>query len=220
MALDRARILAAALALLSQDGLEGLTMRRLAASLGVKAASLYWHYAGKQALVEDMAASILSGVQAAAPASSHRDAVLAITIDLRRALLAHRDGALLLVGGIHAHPQGLRIAEAIIGSLMQAGFGSEPAGRACLALLSYVQGYVLAEQATGAGTRPLAKVLHDLSLTTAARYPMATAALADFVESPPDERFAFGVDLILGGLDPDRHDNAVDRMVATFRSLR
>ena len=49
MALDRARILAAALALLTQDGLEGLTMRRLAASLGVKAASLYWHYAGKQA---------------------------------------------------------------------------------------------------------------------------------------------------------------------------
>lgn len=195
-------------------------MRRLADQLGVKAASLYWHYRNKQALVDDMASSILAGVNTAPAAQSYRVVVQAVATNLRRALLAHRDSALLLQGGLHTQPEGLRIAEAIIDCLVQAGFGAEPSGRASLALLSYVQGYVLGEQATGGGSRQLADVLNDLSLTTAARYPQATAALADFVESAPDERFGFGVDLILEGLDPNRHDNSIDRMVAAFRSIR
>ncbi|MGP1667261.1 MAG: TetR family transcriptional regulator, partial [Rhodanobacter sp.] len=57
--------------LLDQAGLDNLTMRRLADALQVKAASLYWHFANKQALMDAMADALMAQVARAAPSAGH-----------------------------------------------------------------------------------------------------------------------------------------------------
>ena len=53
--LDREHVVRVALRLLDEAGLDGLTLRRLAAELDVKAPALYWHFANKQDLLDHMA---------------------------------------------------------------------------------------------------------------------------------------------------------------------
>src|SRR5580704_9676283 len=61
MQLSREQVLAAALGLLDEAGLEQLTMRRLAAALGVQNGATYWHFGSKQDLLEAMADTLLAG---------------------------------------------------------------------------------------------------------------------------------------------------------------
>jgi len=67
--MDRETIVAAALALLDEVGLDGLTTRRLAAELDVKSPALYWHFRNKQELVDEMARAIQTSGHLRAPAS-------------------------------------------------------------------------------------------------------------------------------------------------------
>mgnify|MGYP002143534774 CR=1 FL=1 len=64
--LSRDRIRDAALALIDSDGLAGLSMRKLAAELGVQAASLYKHYATKDGVLDDIVHTVISGVDTSA----------------------------------------------------------------------------------------------------------------------------------------------------------
>ena len=64
MQLSREQVLAAALGLLDEAGLEQLTMRRLAAALGVQNGATYWHFRSKQDLLEAMADTLLAGLTA------------------------------------------------------------------------------------------------------------------------------------------------------------
>ena len=87
--LDQARIRAAALALVDAEGLERLSMRRLATALDVSAASLYFHYATKDELLEAVAADILANVDTSAFSSGWEPGVRAWARSLRAALAAH-----------------------------------------------------------------------------------------------------------------------------------
>ena len=70
MRLRRERVVDVAIALLDADGLDALTMRKLATRLGVQAGALYWHFAGKQALLDAMADRFLEDFAADLPAGS------------------------------------------------------------------------------------------------------------------------------------------------------
>jgi TetR/AcrR family transcriptional regulator, tetracycline repressor protein len=60
MTLQRSHIVAAALALLNQDGLDGVTVRKVATQLNVHVGGLYWHVKNKRDLLDEMANTILS----------------------------------------------------------------------------------------------------------------------------------------------------------------
>ncbi|MEK8169181.1 TetR family transcriptional regulator [Streptomyces sp. M19] len=98
MQLRRADVLSGALALLDEGGLEGLTMRRLAARLDVQAGALYWHFTNKQALLDAMADKLIEGVGENLPPGPWDEQAAALAHRLRAALLAHRDGARVLAG--------------------------------------------------------------------------------------------------------------------------
>lgn len=222
MSLERAKILDAALRLLDRSGLDGLTMRRLADTLGVKAPSLYWHYPGKPALLADMVATMLTPVAAkVAPDLSHRGVLRLVATELRGALLAHRDGALLLSGHLHSTLDGLRLGQIVIDALLRNGFATSVAASASFTLFNYVQGFVLDEQALGRdATGGMTSLLRPLTVAAATQYPEATAALADFLDADHDARFISGVDLVLAGLDQTaREDRPVERLMAALRSL-
>ena len=97
MALDRQQVVAAAVALLDADGLDGVTTRKLATRLGVQSPTLYWHVPNKAALVTAIADAILADlVQRTSPPTpdeSWQGWLTGLAHGLRRALLAHPDGA-------------------------------------------------------------------------------------------------------------------------------
>jgi AcrR family transcriptional regulator len=94
--LSRARLVAEALGLVQEEGLEALSMRGLADRLHVKAASLYWHVRDRRELLELLAESILDRVPAA-QASGWRDAVLRTAAALQTTLASQQDAGRILL---------------------------------------------------------------------------------------------------------------------------
>jgi TetR/AcrR family tetracycline transcriptional repressor len=171
--LDRTTIVEAALALLDEVGLDDLSTRRLAARLGVKGPSLYWHVKGMGELRTLMADVLLASALPAPNAPGDWRTWLADGArGYRRAALSRRDGARLLAG---ARPTEARRASrfpANIARLQAAGF-SENDARACFMVLArFAMGWALGEQA---GRGP--------SATSQADFEFGLAAMLDGLET-------------------------------------
>lgn len=95
--LSRERLVEAALALINEEGLEGLSMRALADQLEVKAASLYWHVRDRRELIELLADSILESVGRPRRAQDWRAGVLATGEALRKRVASQKDGERILL---------------------------------------------------------------------------------------------------------------------------
>lgn len=95
--LSRERLVEAALALIQEEGLDGLSMRALADRLDVKAASLYWHVRDRRELLELLADSILDGIRPARGASGWRQAVVDSGGRLVAGVSRQRDAARILL---------------------------------------------------------------------------------------------------------------------------
>src|SRR4029453_10161474 len=91
--LDQAQVVRAALRLLDEVGLDDLTMRRLAAHLGVKAASLYRHVHNKDELLALLGDEISSAIPAPRASGTWQEQLTVMAWNVRRGLLAHRDAA-------------------------------------------------------------------------------------------------------------------------------
>jgi len=99
--LDRKRVADAALALLNETGLDGLTLRAIARELDVKAPALYWHFKDKQALLDEMATEMYRRMVAGTeldPGDTWQERLRRANHGLREALLAYRDGAKVFSG--------------------------------------------------------------------------------------------------------------------------
>ena len=102
MPVTRGQIVAAALDLLDEAGLDGLTLRQLAGRLGIRAPTLYWHVRDKRELLDLLAAAILDEALAAwrepQPGQPWWEWLGARARVMRAALLAHRDSARIVAG--------------------------------------------------------------------------------------------------------------------------
>ncbi|MBN3568978.1 TetR/AcrR family transcriptional regulator C-terminal domain-containing protein [Burkholderia cenocepacia] len=191
----RDEIVDAALALLDEQGLDALTMRRLAQRLGVESAALYWHYRDKSVLLAEMAAVALARHHTLdVPADTAQwDAWFADNArSFRRALLAHRDGARLHAGST-PDPDAVERIRPKIAYLVRAGLTEQEAGMAMLAAGQFTIGCVLEQQAAqGRGAEEPAR--RDASDD---RPRTSGAALAPI---DPGVAFEFGLGLIVDGL--------------------
>ena len=140
-ALDRDRLVAAAFAQLEEDGLEGLSMRRLAARLGVQAPALYWHVGDKAELLGLMARAIHNRAYAAVPSvPDWRSWLLAFGRALRASFGAHRDGArLCAIAPSPSDPTGH--AERIAAPLIALGLDKQRALTCEASVISFVLGW-------------------------------------------------------------------------------
>jgi len=149
--LDPERVVRTALALLDGEGLDGLTLRRIGKELDVQAPALYWHFRSKQALLEEMAATMLRDLRsqgAFAPAELPWDEWMLQSMQrLRRMLLRYRDGARVFSGTYLADDTLLEGLEAPLRVMTNAGFSIAEAARAWSTLYSYTIGFVIEEQA-------------------------------------------------------------------------
>lgn len=162
--LDRAAIVQAALKLLDEVGLDQLSTRRLAAELGVKGPSLYWHFRNMAELRDLMADRLLAEALPAPDACHDWKAWLAEGArGFRRAALSCRDGARILAG---ARPTEARRRDRFgpnIARLQAVGFEEREAWGAFMALARYAMGFALAEQA-GRGATENSTATFELGL--------------------------------------------------------
>ncbi|MFF4381417.1 TetR/AcrR family transcriptional regulator C-terminal domain-containing protein [Kitasatospora sp. NPDC001547] len=151
--LDRAQVVDAALNLLNEAGLDGLTLRAIAARLDVKAPALYWHFKDKQALLDEMATEMLRRLTSRAGEGradgDWRQGYLATMRALRAELLRYRDGAKVYSGARFTDTGYAAGLDASLRLLVEAGFTPAAAARAWQTAYSYTIGYVIEEQAMG-----------------------------------------------------------------------
>ncbi|MFD6434859.1 TetR/AcrR family transcriptional regulator [Streptomyces venezuelae] len=200
--LDRAKTVETALELLDDVGLEALTMRRLAERLGVQAGALYRHFTTKQDLLTAMAERMLGDVDASPGTDDWAGRLRALARAMRRALLAHRDGARVFGGTHSVGPHTLAFAESVLGVLREAGFGDEDAARMLMTLVNFTLGHTLEEQAA---TLPLEDGAPDdagrlRSAVLAGSYPHLAATVSVLTSTDFDAHFEFALDVHIEGL--------------------
>src|SRR4051794_19606376 len=129
--LARAVVLEAARAISTREGLGHLTMRRLAARLGVAPNALYSHFADKSALVDALVDAVLGGVPLPVPGGPDwRAGLVHLMSESRRLLLAHAELIPLFLSRAARGPNALRLGEATLGLLARAGLEGAPAVQA------------------------------------------------------------------------------------------
>jgi AcrR family transcriptional regulator len=205
MALDRAQVVTAAIDLLDEVGLDGLTLRRLAHELGVQAPALYWHFKNKQELLDQMVVTISATeapVQMPGEGQSWDEWLAQRARDIRRSLNRHRDGA-ILAASTHPQPSQWQDIESQISVLVDAGMRPADAMRALLTVRNYVVGFTLEEQAhrlRGSPTNDLDPGEFEKALRAFADYPRLSEALRDVGDPQSDSAFESGLQVVLDGL--------------------
>ncbi|MGI5125594.1 TetR/AcrR family transcriptional regulator C-terminal domain-containing protein [Pseudonocardia sp. CA-107938] len=145
--LNREVIVDAAVRLLDTVGLDGLTVRRCAAELGVQNPALYWHFRDKRDLLDAVADAIVRSAGMGAPLADETwsDWLLRRGRAYRAALSAHRDGA-RIVANARMGPDTVRMLERELSAMVALGFTPVLALRTITTVAQYVTGFVLQEQ--------------------------------------------------------------------------
>jgi TetR/AcrR family tetracycline transcriptional repressor len=195
-----------ALDILDEDGIDGLTMRRLAERMKIKAASLYNHVSGKDELLTLVADEICGELTEINHGTNWRTQLKTVAIEFRRVLISHRDGARVLAATAPIGPNRLQIIERILSALVRAGFSAEEAIDASWVHNSYVVGFVLDEMLgrpsdTASFTRILEKEKRWLKSLPNEQYPTLVSLADQLVNAPPDRRFEFGLSALLDGFE-------------------
>jgi TetR/AcrR family transcriptional regulator, tetracycline repressor protein len=143
--LTRQAILAAALTLVDEQGIEALSMRRLAARLHVDPMSIYHHVPNKAALVSDLVRVVFAEMARPDPAGAWQARVRAWARAYRDLALAHPNLVLQIVTDTAAASEAATlISEPLYAALVGAGLGPRAVVNAAGTLVDFVNGYVLA----------------------------------------------------------------------------
>ena len=203
MGLDREQVIKAAIDLLGEVGLDGLSLRRLATKLGVQAPALYWHFKNKQELLDQMAETILAPNLTAEPPARAEDWaewVADRARELRDSLNRHRDGAMLAASTRPKEVQ-LETIERYLQVLSAVGLSAVDSMAAMIAVANYVSGFTLDEQADrmrgGEDDGPHDR---DALLRFLAQYPLMAASVREIGDPQSDDNFERGLQVVIDGI--------------------
>jgi AcrR family transcriptional regulator len=200
--LSRERIAAAALALVDREGLEALSMRRLAQELGTGTMTLYGYVRDK----DDLLDAVIDAAAAESPAWGEHDGpwrarLTSAMRELRRGLERHPVLIQLRLRRPIMTPGALRGTEAGLQALVEAGLDPAGAARAFRTLFLYTFGFA-AFAVEGSREERHAQVRAAFAVLPPADYPLLTAsieAIADVMGG--DEQFEFGLAQLLDGIE-------------------
>jgi AcrR family transcriptional regulator len=198
-----------ALALADAEGLEAVTIRRLAKELGVTPMALYWHFPSKDELLDGVAASLFEEVDLSVNASaSWQKQLRALLRSIVGVLRAHPAVASLLSTRTVSSEGGLRATEVALDILRRGGFSPTEATQIARHALSTVTNLVSGEpgavvrEESGELTNARQRARLLLESLPPERYPRLVEAATPLNEGEdPDAYFAFGLDLLLAGIE-------------------
>ncbi len=202
--LTRDRVLRAAVRLADKQGLEALSMRRLAATLRVEAMSLYNHVANKDDVLDGIVDLVIGEIALPMPGGDWKAAMRTRARSAHTVLLAHPWAAMLVVSRINVGPNMLRYIDATLGSMRQAGLSWADTDRAWNAIDSFVYGFTL--QLVNFPVEPdeyASAAAGYLDMIPATQYPYMHELSRLVAEGKHDgtHDFSFGLELILEGLE-------------------
>ena len=203
--LSKERIFQTAIDVADREGLQGLTMRRLGAELGVEAMAVYKHVSGKDDILDGMVELVVSLIETPGHGMDWRDAMRRRARSARDVLSHHSWAIGLLDSRRSMGPNQLRYVDSILGSLRSAGFSIDDAAHAFSLLDSYVYGHVVQEMSWSGRsepTEPPGPATESEAFST--EYPHLAEVSAHAVGGTFsfDGEFAHGLDVILSALEP------------------
>lgn len=208
--LSRERVVAEALSVIAADGAQALSMRALAARLGVVPGALYRHVRGKEQLYDLILDAVLGEVDCRAdPTVPWVAQVAALAGRLRTVLENHPGTAALLKTRDPLTPTSLDLAEAFLAPLLAVGLRGREAALAFRVIYDYTLGFALADPTSPAEQRlrdtatreQLHAFFRALPVT---RFPALAAHGIHAWDGDRDQRFAVGLDTLLRGIEAYR----------------
>jgi TetR/AcrR family tetracycline transcriptional repressor len=228
--IDRGKVVQGALDILDEEGIDGLTMRALAKKLKIQAPSLYWHFSNKQDLVDALADALMEPVGRKVDVKASWQSVFTnLAHEIRRALLARRDGGRVFAGTYPALGNILRVGEALMNCLRGAGASPKFAAWGVFSASYFITGFVMEEQAfdqtTSYKTVDLtARRKAILSFASESHSQAYREALPALLDKDFDSRFEFGFSIILRGIesklkeDPSGEKSGASRVRSSRRA--
>ncbi|GIG55025.1 TetR/AcrR family transcriptional regulator [Demequina activiva] len=201
--LTRDAVLDAAVALADAEGLAALSMRRLAADLGVEAMSLYNHVAHKRDLHEGMVDRVWGEVDLAADEPEWRARLHRICRSAHESMVTHPwfFSFPVTYGGINR----IAMIEAMLGTMREAGIPADAAYHAQHVIDGHVFGYSWqdTDYANGPGLQERADAM--LSAIDAERFPYLMEHARQHIGTPPvGDGFVIGLDTLFDALEARR----------------
>ena len=199
-------IIETALRILDRDGLDGLSMRRVAEELDTGAASLYWHVGSKDGLLDLVFDHVIGEQQVPEPRGDQwQDQIKQVARSQRAAIRRHRDLIAVSLGRVPMGPNALRYSEGVLAILRAGGIPDQLAVTGYLLLIATVNGFTLDEVTSpppGDGSAPPSPdaVAGYLASLPAGQFPNLIAVAAQFTDDDPDQRFELLLDLFVDGL--------------------
>jgi len=201
------------LRILDAEGLDGLSMRRVAQELDTGPASLYAHVANKEELLELIYDRVLGEIHLAEPDPARwKEQLREYAIECHRVLGSHADVARAALASIPLGPNALRIAEYVFGLLIDAGMAPRDASLAVDRISLYITGDAFEGslhfgrmRATGLGLEEYFKsfvghIESHYRALPAERFPHIAAHVDDLIADDGRARFEYGLDLMIDGL--------------------
>ena len=204
--LNKQRVVVEAVRLADREGVDGLSMRRLAGALDAGAMSLYHYVANKEELLDAMIDIVFEEIELPPEETDWQSAMRRWAVSARQVLARHRWAIGLIQSRTSPGPASLRHREAVTACLRRAGFSVVMATHANWLLDSYVYGHALQEASLPFDTADeLADMIEDVFLPQlpSEEFPYLNESAAELVAAgyDPAEEFIFGLDLVLDALE-------------------
>ena len=206
--LSRERVLETAVALADQRGAEALTMRKLAAELGVEAMSLYNHVENKNDLLDGMINLVFGEIEVPPPGGDWKSELRTRATSTRTALNRHRWAIGEMEGRTDIGPENMRVHEGVLACLGGAGVTVETPSHAYAVQDAYIYGFVLQEADMSSETpedfaKEAKRQMKEYE-SIHSDFPNLVEVVGGHVAEHGydyDTEFLFGLDVILDGLE-------------------
>jgi TetR/AcrR family tetracycline transcriptional repressor len=202
--LSRDEIVGAAARILERDGYDALTMRAVAAELGVQAAALYRHIAGRDELDDLLFDHLMADCAPDIVGRDWREDLRSIAAAWRARLIGRRDATRIALSLVSVGPNVASMMEPLLGALRRSGLGDDDVVMAYDACLLFVHSLASSEAVFRAlACRPEGPPRHTpMSPEWASAYP-TIVALADRLFAVPDfdAQFAFGLGALTAAIE-------------------
>jgi AcrR family transcriptional regulator len=199
--LSREEVARAALEIIDRDGLDGLSMRRIADALGVGTMTLYGYFRSKEELLDAVIDAAVGKPRPSRGEGPWRDQLADLIRTSRRTLVRHPALVQIRFRQPVLRPESLRFAEAGLRILLSAGFDAREATQAFRLLFTYMFGFAgLSPAETTAEQRRQAAAA--IAALPPEDYPALTGAAAEASWAMAgEEQFEYGLERILDGLE-------------------
>ena len=204
--LTRDRVLQAAVELADRGGNEALSMRKIGQEIGVDAMALYRHVRGKDDLLDGVVEVVIGEIERPQPDVDWKATMRELIMAARRVMLRHPWAPRVLEERGTAGPAALAHINAILGTLLAGGFSMDTAHHALHSLSSRIFGFhqdLFDDSGRAPDPETQAMIVRSLSVSYPSLAELAAAASHDggLGACDDDVEFAFGLDLILDGLE-------------------